>query len=71
MASKKRKKQHAPLPQLDVLQRYDVQEAAQYLRISRAKLYNDVTAGLIKVIKDGKRTLVPGSEIARRSALPA
>jgi hypothetical protein len=67
----KRKKKSVRLRPIDLLQRYDVVEAAQYLRISRAKLYNDVAAGLIAVIKDGKRTFVHGSELARRSAPPS
>ncbi len=57
-----------PLPPLDLLQRYDLEEAARYLRISRATLYNDIAAGLIATIKDRKRRFVPGAEIARRSA---
>lgn len=59
----------SPLPPLDPLQRYTVPEAARYWRVSRAKLYNDIAAGLIATIKDGKRRFVPGSEIARRSSV--
>jgi hypothetical protein len=58
-----------PLAPLDLLQRYDLDEAARYLRISRATLYNDIAAGLIVTIKDRKRRFVPGAEIARRSAM--
>jgi excisionase family DNA binding protein len=61
---------NVPLPPLDLMQRYTTDEAARYLRISRATLYNDIAAGLIATIKDRKRRFVPGSEIARRSALP-
>ena len=57
--------------QLDPLQRYSVPEASALLRQCRAKTYQDIQAGRIRVIKDGKRTYIPGSEIARRSALPA
>jgi hypothetical protein len=46
-----------------------VPEACAYLRQSRAKLYNDVAAGLIATIQHGKRRYVPGSEIARLSAV--
>jgi excisionase family DNA binding protein len=57
-----------PLTPLDPQQRYDLDEAARYLRISRSTLYNDISAGLIATIKDRKRRFVPGAEIARRSA---
>ena len=55
------------LPPLDTAQRYAVEEATDYLRTSRARLYERIAAGEIKVIKDGRRTYVPGSEIARLS----
>jgi excisionase family DNA binding protein len=57
-----------PLAPLDTQQRYDLDEAARYLRISRSTLYNDIAAGLIASIKDRKRRFIPGVEIARRSA---
>lgn len=59
-----------PLPPVDPNQRYGIDEANAYLRQSRAKTYNDIAAGALKVIKDGKRTYIPGSEIVRRSTLP-
>ena len=59
------------LPPLDVKQRYDIPEAARYLRVSRATIYNDIAAGLLATIKDGGRRFVPGTEIARKSALPS
>jgi hypothetical protein len=58
------------LPPLDPLQRYTPDEAARYLRKSRAQLYIEITAGLIATIKEGKRRYVPGTEIAKRCALP-
>lgn len=57
------------LAPLDPLQRYTIDEAMAYLRISRATLYADIAAGLIGTIKDRGRRFVPGSEIARRSSL--
>ncbi len=57
------------LAPLDPRQRYTIEEAGAYLRSSRAKLYIDIKAGRIAVIKDGRRTYVPGTEIAARSAL--
>lgn len=59
------------LAPVDSNQRYEIPEGCAYLRCSRAKLYNDIAAGLVKVIKDGKRVYIPGSEIIRRSTLPA
>jgi excisionase family DNA binding protein len=58
----------APLAQLDVLRRYDVETALRYLGISRKTFYRDVAAGRIKVLKHGRRTFCHGSEIARVSA---
>jgi excisionase family DNA binding protein len=66
-ASPKGALQAEALPPLDPLQRYTTVEAARYLRISRASLYNDIAEGLITTIKDRSRRLVPGTEIVRRS----
>jgi len=59
-----------PLPPLDPRQRYNITEACAYLRKCRASLYADIKDGQIRIIKEGRRTYVPGSEIASRSALP-
>ena len=56
------------LPPLDLLQRYTVPEASAYLRQSRAKTYTDIAAGVIPIIKDGRRTYVSGNAIAARSS---
>jgi hypothetical protein len=56
---------------LDTRQRYQIPEAVALLRKSRASIYLDIKAGRLKVIRDGRRTYVPGSEIARLSELPA
>jgi hypothetical protein len=64
-------KRRYELPPLDPLQRYTLEEAQGYLRISRAKLYKDVRAGRVQVILDGALKFVPGSEIARLSAVPS
>ena len=58
------------LPPLDVNQRYHIDEARAYLRIGRSKFFDKLKTGELRVIKDGKQTLVPGSEIARLSRLP-
>ena len=63
-------KPHPVLPPLDSAQRYSIEEAIAYLRSSRKTVYDDIRAGRLRVLKEGKRTFVPGSEIARRSRLP-
>lgn len=57
----------APLPPLDVAQRYTIPEAGRYLRTSHVTLYKLIDAGELGTIKEGRRRYVPGSEIARRS----
>jgi excisionase family DNA binding protein len=59
------------LPPLDERQRYSVPEACGYLRIGRKYLYDLIAAGELPVIKDGRRTFVPGSAIAARSRAQA
>jgi predicted DNA-binding transcriptional regulator AlpA len=54
---------------VDLAQRYTIKEATSYLRISHASLYKEINARRIQVLKQGKRTFVPGSEIARLSRL--
>jgi excisionase family DNA binding protein len=58
-----------PSQPLDSAQRYSVDEAIAYLRTSRATVYNLINAGSLRVIREGKRVFVPGTEIARRSTL--
>ncbi len=57
-------------PSLDPLQRYSIPETNVLLRQSNARTYQQIKTGELRVIKDGARTYVPGSEIVRRSALP-
>ena len=59
------------LPPVDARQRYSIPEGVQYLRLSRSEIYARIKSGTIKVIKDGKRTFVPGTEIIRLSTLPS
>lgn len=61
----------ANLPPLDEKQRYSVPEAGAYLRTCRAKIYLKIKSGELRIIKDGARTLIPGSEIIRLSTLAA
>src|SRR5260370_37623382 len=57
------------IPPVDVAQRYTIAEAVSYLRISHASIYKEINARRIRILKHGKRTFVPGSEIARLSRL--
>lgn len=70
MVLKKRKAPKARVKRVltfDDRLRYPIPEAATFMRISRAKLYQNISAGLISTVKDGKRIFVPGSEILRVS----
>lgn len=62
-------KPNPTLPPLDPAQRYSIPEGIAYLRSSRKTFYDDVKAGRIRLIKDGRRSYVHGSELIRRSAL--
>lgn len=61
----------ADFPPLDPSQRYSVREACRYLRVSRPYLYTKIRRGELRVLKDGSRTYVPGTEIARQSSIEA
>jgi hypothetical protein len=50
-----------PLPAL----RFDIAEAAQILRMSRAQLYNRICEGTIRPQKDGARTYITRAELER------
>jgi excisionase family DNA binding protein len=45
--------------------RFEVFEAAQILRMSRAQLYNRIQEGSIKPQKDGARTYITRDELER------
>ncbi len=63
-------KVHA-LPPVDSNQRYTIPEGCLYLKKGRSSLYRDIDEGKIRVIRDGGRVYVPGSELVRLSTLPA
>ena len=50
-----------PLPNL----RFEIVEAAQILRMSRAQLYIRIQEGCIKVQKDGARSYITHAELER------
>jgi prophage regulatory protein len=66
---RKKSPERQTLPHVDVAQRYTIKEATSYLRISHASVYKEINAGNLRILKQGKRTFVPGSEIARLSRL--
>jgi excisionase family DNA binding protein len=45
--------------------RFEVTEAAQILRMSRAQLYNRIHDGSLKPQKDGTRTYITRTELQR------
>jgi hypothetical protein len=51
----------AALPAL----RFEVSEAAQILRMSRAQLYNRISDGSLRPQKDGARTYITRMELER------
>lgn len=63
------KKQTTNLAPVDANQRYSIPESEQYLRVSRSEIYLRIQRGTLRVIKDGRRTFVPGSEIVRLSTI--
>jgi prophage regulatory protein len=65
-ADKQNKRALAPV---DLAQRYTIAEAGAYLRISHASIYKLIKGRWLRILKHGKRTFVPGSEIARLSRL--
>jgi hypothetical protein len=56
------------LPPLDPHQRYSINEAIAYLRSSRYSVYRDVKAGRLPLLKDGRRSYIPGAALIARSA---
>ncbi len=54
---------------VDSNQRYPIPVANALLSQSNSKTYEDIAAGRLKVIKDGRRSYIHGSEIIRRSAV--
>lgn len=53
--------------EFDPRQRYSVVETLSLLRTSRRSFYRMLREGHVRVIKQGRRTFVPGAEIARLS----
>lgn len=59
----------APAIPLDLHQRHTIDETCEYLRLARAHVYKKIKAGELRILKDGRRTYVPGTEIAAQSRL--
>ena len=54
-----------PAPPVLLQLRYDIREAAEILRMSRAQLYIRINDGAIKAQKDGARTYITRAELER------
>lgn len=65
-----KRKRQSKLPPLDPLQRYTIDEACRYLRISRTHVYKEISARRLRTISEGRRTFIPGEEIVARSRVP-
>jgi hypothetical protein len=59
----------APLPAFQESLRYRPDIASRYLDQSRDTTFKDIKNGRLAVIREGGRTYVPGTEIARRCSL--
>ena len=60
---------HEPLPPIDPNQRYTIPESQTYLRCSHGHLYQKIARGELRVIKDGRRSYIPGSLLIAASNL--
>ena len=56
--------QRAPEPVL-----YKIREVTAMLRLSRSVIYEQIRAGRLRIVKQGRATLVPASAIADYVAL--
>lgn len=56
--------QRAPDPVL-----YKIREVTAMLRLSRSVVYEQIRAGRLRIVKQGRATLVPASAIAEYVAL--
>ncbi len=59
------------LPPVDKLRRYSLEHTALYLDTSRVTVHKLVKEEKLKVIREGRRVYVPGTEIIRLSGVPA
>lgn len=69
--AQERRELRRTLPAIDERQRYPIQpDALAYLDCSRKTFYEYVKAGRIRLIKVGRRSYAPGSELVRLSQVP-
>lgn len=59
------------LPPLDAFRRYPIDDSAEYLGCSRVHLYKKVKAGELRIIKDGRRSYIPGADLIAASTAGA
>jgi len=69
--AKRKPKRLAPLPPLDVSQRYPISDATRYLKQSPKKTYELINKGLLETFKQGRRRYATGRSIAALSLPPA
>jgi len=69
MQTEKSPREAPPLGLLDPLRRYSIEQAIAYLATSRFTIYKMIRDGKLRVLKDGRRTYCPGSEIVRLSSV--
>ena len=65
----KRQVAHKNLPPLDILQRYTINESADYLRVSRAYVCKLIKKGSLETIEEGSHRFVTGSAIEARCTI--
>lgn len=55
---------------VDPNRRYPVDQGFRLLGVSRSHGYSKIARGELRVIRDGRRVFIPGTEIVRLSTLP-
>jgi hypothetical protein len=70
LSAAKRHSTPQPVAFFNPLLRYSIPETAALLKQSVPKVWVDIREDKLKVIREGGRVFVPGSEIVRRSTLP-
>ena len=69
----KREKPPAIIPPavVDPNQRYSLPESFAILRYSPAQGYKEIASGTLRVLREGRRTYVHGTELVRRASAAA
>jgi hypothetical protein len=59
----------AAAPALEANRRYSINDGAAILNCSRSRFYEHIKAGRIRIIKDGRRSYAPGSDLIALSTI--